>query len=69
MSVKVPVTDEEGGQSTRECNTQQEIFDGSEPVLTTRFTGAFSSPFYTGKLFDDFQTLLGDLLARFWATF
>ena len=53
MSVKVPITSEDGERTARECTTQQEIFEGSEPVLTTRFTGAFSSPFYTGKLFDD----------------
>ena len=53
MSVKVPVTDDSGVQTSRECKTQQEIFEGSEPVLTTSFTGAFSSLFYTGRLFDD----------------
>ena len=53
MSVKVPVTDDNGVQTSRECNTQQEIFEGSEPVLTTSFMGAFSLPFYTGQLFDD----------------
>ena len=53
MSVKVPVMNDNGDQTTRECNTQQEIFEGSEPVLITQFTGAFSSPFYTGRLFDD----------------
>ena len=59
MSVKVPVINEDGVQTTRECNTQQEIFEGSEPVLTNRFTGAFPSPFYTGKLFNDLG-LMGD---------
>ena len=52
LSVKVP-TKEGGEQEHRNCTTQKDIFDAAEPVLTERFTGAFASPFYTGKLFDD----------------
>ena len=53
LSVKVPTVDEEENNTTKECVTQRDIFDAAKPVLTDRFSGAFSSPFYSGRLFDD----------------
>ena len=53
LSVKVPTVDEEGNNTTKECVTQRDIFDAAKPVLTDRFSGAFSSPFYNDRIFDD----------------
>ena len=60
FSVQVPVTDEEGRRTSRECTTQQEIFDTASPVLTARFSGALSSPCYRGRLFNNLG-FMGDL--------
>ena len=32
---------------------QQDMFDAARPVLVDHFSGAFSLPFYSGRLFDD----------------
>ena len=53
LSVKVPTVDEEGNTMIKECVTQQAFFEAAEPVLADRFSGAFSLPVYSGRLFDD----------------
>ena len=41
LSVKVPILDDEGTNTSRECTTQQELFGEARPVLTDHFSGAF----------------------------
>ena len=53
LSVKVPIADEEGNAMTKQCVTHHTIFEAAEPVLADHFSGAFSLPFYSGRLFDD----------------
>ena len=53
LSVKVPIIDEEGNTTTKKCVTQQDCFEAAEPVLVDLFSGAFSSPFYSGRLFNN----------------
>ena len=51
LLVKVSIVDEEGITTTKDCVTQQDIFEAAEPVLADRFSGAFSLPFYSGRIF------------------
>ena len=51
LSVKVLVTGGDGRRTSRECTTQQEIFDAASPVPADRFSGAFSLSYYRGRLF------------------
>ena len=37
LSVKVPITDKEGNTTTKECVTQQGIFEAAEPVFLWSF--------------------------------
>ena len=53
LSVKVPIVDKESNITTKECVTQQEIFEAVEPVLVDCFSGAFSLPFHSGRLFNN----------------
>ena len=46
------MVDAEGNNMSRECTTQQEIFDAARPVLINYFSGPFSSSFYNGRLFN-----------------
>ena len=55
LSVKLPVTDEEDRRTSRECTTQQTIFDAASLVLTDRFSGVFSLPCYRGRLFNNLR--------------
>ena len=38
LSVKVPIVDEEGNTASKECITQQDLFEGAEPVFADRFS-------------------------------
>ena len=53
LLVKVLIVDEEGNNATKDCTIQQDIVDAAKPILTDCFFGAFSLPFYSGRLFDD----------------
>ena len=53
LSVKVLIVEEEGNNTSRDCTMQQHIFDTARPVLTYSFSGVFSLPFYSGRLFND----------------
>ena len=51
LSVKIPVMDDKGKTTTKECVTQQGIFDTAKTVLADRFSGVFSLSFFSGRLF------------------
>ena len=53
LLVKVLIVDEEGNNATKDCTIQQDIVDAAKPILTDCFFGAFSLPFYSGRLFEN----------------
>jgi hypothetical protein len=47
------MVDKEGNNMSRECTTQHEIFDAARSIMIDHFSGAFSLPFYSDRLFND----------------
>ena len=53
LSGNIPIVDKERIHASRECITQEYIFDTGRPILTDRFCGDFALSFYSGRLFGD----------------
>ena len=52
LTLKVPIVAEEGNTTTKEWVTQT-FFGAAGPIIADRFSGAFSLPFYSDRLFDN----------------
>ena len=50
--MNVSTVNMEENTTSRECTTQQDMFDATRPVLTDCFSGAFALSFYSDRLFD-----------------